>query len=122
MRQRRGVSVLEVVIALALLAVGVMFILAIVPTGLSALKRSEDIQAAVAYGNDIIERTRTSLPPEGSITYKVTMNGTDFEMTRQVFRVNGRCTDVVVTARWSPTIPPRVLATRVNGQPRRATP
>lgn len=99
-----------------------MFVLGIVPTGISAIKRSEDLQAAVAYGSDLIERTRAAVPPEGVTEFKVTVNGTDFTLTRNVTRVDARATDIIVTVKWSDTIPPRVLATRVLGQPRRAAP
>lgn len=120
--RRTGVSLLEVVIALALLALGLMFILAIVPTGIRSIKRSEDLQAAIAYGNEVVEQCRRSIPPEGTTEFHVTLNGTDFKITRQIFKVDARLTDIVVTAWWSDTTPARVLATRVAGQPRKGSP
>ncbi|NDD28545.1 MAG: hypothetical protein EB084_09810 [Proteobacteria bacterium] len=119
MTQRRGVSVLEVVIALALLAVGVLLVLGIVPTGISSMRRAEDISSAVAYGNDVIEHCRAKLPPAGETEWTVTLNSTDFHVKREVVPVTRALTDVVITLQWSDRTPPRVLATRIQGAPAR---
>lgn len=122
MTRSRGVSVLEVVIALSLLALGVLFVLGIVPTGVSTIRRAEDITSAVAYGNDVIEHCRAKLPPAGTTEWTVTLNSTAFEITREIVPVSPSLTDVVVTLHWSDRTPPRVLATRLTGTPPRRTP
>jgi prepilin-type N-terminal cleavage/methylation domain-containing protein len=117
MSARRGLSILEVVVAMALLALGFLFVLGIVPTGVTSIKRSEDIEAATAYGMELMEDARHSLPPATAHEYVLTMNQTEFHFRRELVRVNDDLTDIVVTATWSETLPGIRLVTRVQGQP-----
>lgn len=117
MTRPRGLSLLEVVIAMSLLALAFLFVLAIVPAGITSIKRSEDIEAATAYGMEIMEEARRSLPPEGEKLFFIELNQTEFKIMREVVRVNQDLTDIVIRAKWSDVLPGITLATRVHGQP-----
>lgn len=115
--KRRGLSLLEVVIALALVALGVVFVLGIIPTGVLSVKRSEDMEAATSYGMEVIENARHKLPPEAETDTYVTFNKTDFHVQRAIYSVDDYTTDIVVVVRWSEESPGIRLATRVRGKP-----
>ncbi len=113
----RGIALLEVVIGVALLALGIIFIAAILPTSIYSIKRAEDIQAATAYANELLDEARRSLPRAGESEVTLTFNQTDFKLRRLVVKVDESLTDVVVTVRWRDDMPELRLATRVHGQP-----
>jgi type II secretory pathway pseudopilin PulG len=113
----RGLSILEVIFAMALLALGFLFVLGIVPTGIRSIKRSEDLAAATAYSVELIEEARRSLPQEGPQEFKITFNKTEFKIKREIIVVDEGLTDVVVTAQWIPDTPGLRVVTRVPGQP-----
>lgn len=113
----RGLALIEVVFAMGLLALGFLFVLGIVPTGLTSVKRSEDIEAATAYGNELIEDARRTLPPLGPQELKLTFNATEFKIVREIYAVDNDLTDVVVVAQWTTDKPGVRLATRLHAQP-----
>lgn len=117
-----GVTLLEVVIAMSLLALGFMFVLGIVPTSITSVKRSEDIAAATAYGMEIVEYARRSMPTEPTKEFKVTFNQTEFKFTREVVPAEDGLSDVIVTVHWTDTHPDVRLVTRLRGDAPTPTP
>lgn len=115
--RRRGMTLLEVVIALALIALGIVFVLGILPTSVLSVKRSEDMEAATAYGVEVVEDARRQLPETLSQTFVKTLNQTEFTVTRDIYVVDQATSDIVVVASWSPDRPGIRLATRVRGLP-----
>lgn len=111
----RGVSLLEVVIGMALLALGFIFVLGIVPTSVTAVKRSEDIAAATAYGLEMLEDARRVLPSQAIREMDITFNATEFKVRREIVTAGEGLSDIVVTITWTQDKPPIKLVTRVRG-------
>ncbi|MGV8122454.1 MAG: prepilin-type N-terminal cleavage/methylation domain-containing protein [Candidatus Xenobiia bacterium LiM19] len=57
---KRGFSLIEVMVALALLCVAFMFLLSCVPLVASGIKSSENLKNATIVGNNIMERMRNT--------------------------------------------------------------
>jgi len=57
---KRGFSLVEVMVALALLCVAFMFLLSCVPLVASGIKSSENLKNATIVGNNIMERMRNT--------------------------------------------------------------
>ncbi len=112
---KRGVTLMEVVLSTALVAIGLLFIAGIIPTSGFSLKKAENMQSATAYGLELVEDARLK-PSPGVATrhYKVTLNHTEMRFKREVLFVEDGLYDVVVTARWTDELPPLRLATRVH--------
>ncbi len=112
---RRGVSLLEVVVAVALLAIGIVFVLSLLPSSVLTLKRAEDMQAATAYGMEVLHDAELRVPSiagrDRDLHFEI--NGTSFHVTRDVLPVDALLTDVVVTVKWRDDVPPLKLATRL---------
>lgn len=115
--RERGLSLLEIVIAMALAALGFLFILGILPAGITSIKRSEDLETATAYGMELMEDARRGLPPEMATEFTIEMNLTRFKFVREIYRVDGDLSDIVVVGTWSEDLPGIRLVTRVPGQP-----
>lgn len=117
MRRRVGLTLIEVILAVALLAMGVLFVASIIPTSVMSLKKAEDLQAASAYALKIVENLRLH-PPAGPDTQGgvVTLNRTEFRFSYEVLPVEEGLFDIVVVMTGRPDSPPFRLATRVNGQ------
>jgi Tfp pilus assembly protein PilV len=113
----RGLSLLEVVIALALVALGVVFVLGIIPTSVLSVKRSENIEAATAYGMELVEDARQNLGTGTERHYEVEFNNTRITFIRALYTVDESTTDIVVVGKWSDERPGIHLATRVRGVP-----
>ena len=114
-RKLRAFSLLELIMAVALLAVGILFIASLIPSSVLGLKKAEDTQAAAAYGIELIENARLSPPTAPDRReFRRTLNGTDFQFVRQIYGVDDELFDVVVIASGNPEYPPMRIATRVN--------
>lgn len=86
MEQRRGFSLLELVIAIAVLAIGLVGVLQIFPVGLRASYRSGMITKAAFLGQTKLEEVKlagfdaiTALPP------KIPLSGTDGDFDWEIF-------------------------------------
>lgn len=113
---RRGLSILEVIFAMAILSLLFLFVLGILPTGVRSIKKSEDMAAAAAYSVELIEDARRNMPQAGAQTFRLTLNNTEFVMVREIYRVDAALTDIAVTASWQPNTPPLRYVTRLRGQ------
>jgi len=118
----RGLTLVEIIVALAIFAASVMIIISIIPTGVLSIKKAEDMQAANSYGMTLIEERRNNRPDYTSypLTEFVTdkkINNTVFTMQRDLYAIDvqvpHRLYDIVVTIRWARQPQPLVLTTRV---------
>lgn len=113
---------IEILVATALIAVALIMIVSVVPTGIFSIKRAADFQSASTYGNELLEDARvTALAyPSYPVTDRnlsITLNNTVFHVTRDVYAVDGkvphRLFDVVVSARWTGQPVPQRFYTRI---------
>lgn len=117
---KRGLSLLEVVVALALIALVLPFLLNLVPSSALALKRSEDVNAASAYAAKLLEEVRADpSPTPGVVTSTVRLNNTDFRIVREIYAVDRQPSlhDVVVSVHGPARFAPIRVATRIGGSP-----
>ena len=56
--RRRGVSLAEMVVAISLLGLVIVFVLTLVPSSVVTLRRADALQSATAYGLGMIEQSR----------------------------------------------------------------
>lgn len=114
-RCRHGLTLIEVLLAVALLAMGILFVVSIIPTSVLSLKKAENMQAAAAYGMELIECARLAPPQAGETReFEVTINQTSIKFVREVAPLADDLFDVVVTATVDAEEPPLRMATRVN--------
>jgi hypothetical protein len=110
------VSLVEIVIATGLLAMVVVFVLTLLPSSTLGMQRSQDMQAAAAYGQEVLDAARATPPTAGTqITFVYTVNHSDFQVTRQTFAVpcSSGLEDVIVSIQ-GPRGQALQLGTRVN--------
>jgi hypothetical protein len=100
------------VVAVALLALAMIFILNMLPTSAFSLKHAEDLQAATAYGQSWIEDVRQN-PPGVDRTADVLLNHTIFHVVRTVHAIPPDLVDVVVSLRSDTSNVPVQVATRL---------
>ncbi len=116
----RGLSLLEVVVALALLALVLPFLLNLVPSSALALKRAEDVNAASAYAAKLLDESRCA--PNFTVGVDkqetVTLNNTEFQVAREIYAVQGmdEMRDVVVSVTGPRRFQPIRMATRLLGK------
>jgi prepilin-type N-terminal cleavage/methylation domain-containing protein len=118
----RGLTLVEIIVALAIFAASVMIIISIIPTGVLSIKKAEDMQAANSYGMTLIEERRNNRPdfasyPMTEFLTEKKINNTVFTMQRDLYAIDvqvpHRLYDIVVTIRWARQPQPLVLTTRV---------
>lgn len=91
--RRRGFSLLEVVVALALAALVLPLVLDLLPTSALALKRAEDLQAATGLATRALDEMRADPEPGQA---RVELNDTRFLVVREVFEIRPGILDLVV--------------------------
>lgn len=113
----RGFSLIEVIIASALVAAGVMVLLTLIPSGVLSLKKAEDLQTATAYGLEVMEISRGGFERSSALDdFHITLNSTEFHVTRQFWPVadtDNRLFDVQVSVSWNGQPVPVQLSTRM---------
>ncbi|MDQ7822007.1 MAG: type II secretion system protein [Candidatus Eremiobacteraeota bacterium] len=123
--EERAFTLIEIVVALAILAASLILIISVIPTGVMSLKKAEDYQSASAYAAYLVEEARQQRPPSAS--YPLTdwvgekaINRTVFTFQRDIYAVDRqephRVFDIIVTVRWVRTPRPLTLSTRVYFQ------
>lgn len=116
-RGKRGFTIVEVLLAAALICGGLLCVVALLPSGVVSLKKAEDLQTAAAYGVEVIEATRSGVAATpGLDDFHVTLNSTDFHVTRNAAQVpgtGGQLVDVVVTLAWPRQKVPLTMSTRM---------
>jgi len=119
---QKGLTLIEVIVATALIAISLFIIASIIPTGILSLKKGEDYQSASALGMSLIEEVRSEKPHHSS--YPVTdivatreLNNTLFTLQRDIYALDQqsppRFFDVIVTIGWNRQPVPLRLSTRL---------
>lgn len=116
MRRARGLSLVEIVLALAVLGLCFMFAASLIPTGIITLQRGQDMQAATGYAQELMEDVRQTPASKAGRDREldVPIGSTTYHATRDIVKLNGQMIDVVVTVSWRKDVPPVVLATRLQ--------
>lgn len=114
-RRPSGMSLLEVVVAVTLVAICLLFVVSLVPMSAITLKKGEDLQATTCYGLDLIEDYRANPRVTTGVdrTVDVEINRTTYRFVREIYQVDA-CVDVVVTATWPQASAPLQLTTRMR--------
>lgn len=110
-----GFTLVESIVAAALIGACLLTIISVIPSGVLSLKKAEDLEAATAYGMEVLEMRRARLDP-GEMTHEITMNATRFDVVSRVDEQphpGGHLYDFVVTVSWNRQPCPVRLATRL---------
>lgn len=111
----RGFTLVESIVAAALIGACLLTIVSIIPSGVLSLKKAEDLQAATSYGLEVLELRRSRLDA-GELKHEITLNATRFEVVSRVDQrshTGGHLYDFVVTVSWNRQPCPVRLATRL---------
>jgi uncharacterized protein (TIGR02598 family) len=118
----RAFTLIEMVVAIGIIATSLIMIVSIIPTGVLSLKKAEDYQSANAYGMSLIEETRNSRPacssyPVTDLVAEKTFNNTKFLFQRDIYALDSRNPhefyDILVTITWARQPQPLRLSTRI---------
>ncbi|MEW6278808.1 MAG: hypothetical protein AB1758_09315 [Candidatus Eremiobacterota bacterium] len=98
---RRALSLVEVVVAVGFLAISLILVLGLLPSGILSLKQAECLQTATSLGLRLIEEAPApgeTAPPGETLTYR--LNGTVYRCERS-YRLEGPMLfDVVVRVNY----------------------
>ncbi len=118
--RRGGVTLVEVMVALGLVAVSLMLILGLIPAGITASQRASDIQSAAAWSRQLLEETSapSTLPipaAEAESTHELQIGPTVFTATRRLKVTGPYLFRTEVETRWRAGIEPITMSvTRFN--------
>jgi prepilin-type N-terminal cleavage/methylation domain-containing protein len=121
--RRRGLSLVELVVCVALLGLVVGFVVNLIPAGTLGLQRATDVSAATAYGLETDDSaTQTPLPANAPMQVDVDrivhLGNSDFHLVRSWYPTDsGQMFDVVVTLQ-GPRGAPVTLGMRVPAKTR----
>ncbi len=91
-RDREGWTLLEIVVAVVLVAIALIVIVALIPTTVGALKKSENIQAATLYAIEVLEDARRAdfvpVAAHRSFVRTLPINGILFNVQRDIYGVD----------------------------------
>lgn len=87
---RRGLTLVEVIVALGLIAVSLMLILGLIPAGIRSSQRAADIQAAAAWSRLLIEQTPP--PTEFPITAELAQSNHQQQIGSTIFQAKRQVT------------------------------
>jgi len=120
-----GLTLVEIIVAVAIIATALILIVSIIPTGILSLKKAEDYQSASSYGMALIEEVKNRRPehlayPVTDLDFNRDFNNTTFHFQRDIYAIDvqvpHRLFDIVVTINWSQQPEPITLSTRVYYQ------
>lgn len=94
---RRGLSLLEIVVAVGFLAISLIMVLSLMPAGILSLDQAEKLETATSLGTMLVEETTAPGPPE---TLTFTLNGTEYSCHRSTTSVASDLFDVRVRVEW----------------------
>ncbi len=116
-RDIHGLTLIEVMVAIGLIAVSLMLILSMIPAGIQSSQRASDIQMAAAWARQLLEETpqpSSSTPPADEELSK-TIGPTQFQATRKVRITGNYLYQIEVETRWDAGVEPlRLSLTRYN--------
>lgn len=114
----RGFTLVDVIVSIALLAMGLLFVVSLIPMGVLSLKKAENLQTAAAYAVEVVEASREGFEETARLDkFETVINDTDFEIERFVQTVpdtDGRLHDVKVVVKWDGQPVPVVVTTRMK--------
>jgi type II secretory pathway pseudopilin PulG len=122
MKCRKGLTLVEIIVAIAVFAASILIIVSIIPTGVLSLRKAGDYQSATAYGMSLIEEIKSARPdyadyPVTDLDMGKSLNNSDFQFQRDIYAIDAqiphRLFDVIVTVTWQKQQQPLRLATRV---------
>ncbi len=114
---REGLTLVEVMVAIGLIAASLMLVLALIPAGVHSAQRAEDIQGALAWSRQLIESA--PVPEEFPIaaelalsTHHIKLGHTEFEATRTLSVVPGESFlyRIEVETTWNDAVKPLKLS------------
>lgn len=119
-KRSRGLTLVEVMVALGLIAVSLMLILGMIPAGIQSSQRAADIQAAAAWSRQLLEETPppSDLPIPGAealTQHERTIGPTEFRATRRLTLTGPYLYRIEVETTWRDGVRPLHLSlTRFN--------
>ena len=93
---RKGMSLLELVVCIGLLALVIPFVLNLIPSGTLALRKAEEVQEASAYGVILIDQARSSPALGLDLDENRRVGRSEYHVRREIYQVDDRLRDVVV--------------------------
>ena len=118
----RGLTLVEVMVAIALIAVSLMLVLALIPAGIHSAQRAENVQAAAAWSRQLLENAPVPdefpIPSEIARTeHQTKIGSTDFSAVRTLNTIPGESYlyKVAVETTWGEAVEPvRLSLTKYN--------
>jgi Tfp pilus assembly protein PilV len=122
LRKAEGLSLVEVIVAVALLSLILIPLVGVFPTSYMSIKKAEDYQTAASYAQALIQEVQADPPDLDTLDqqvdrFEVVLNGTAYLVTRGIYAVDtpreGRphkLVDVAVHLAWK-RIPESLLVT-----------
>lgn len=112
-----GLTLVEVLVALGLIAVSLMLILGMIPAGIQSSQRAADFQMAAAWSRQLLEEapqpTRASPPPDLVQTRRI--GSTEFKAVRKIKITGNYLYQIEVETSWNAGVEPvRLSLTRYN--------
>lgn len=106
-RQSRGFSLLEVMVALAILGVAIVAIFQLFSTGLRATKKSDDYTKAIFYARSLLDEAYSISDPEessGSADLEGYFDGSrEVDMISSSDDGNVKLYEIIVKVTWPPS-------------------
>lgn len=115
-----GFTLIEILVALGLIAVSLMMVLSMIPAGIRSSQRAADVQAAAAWARQLIEETpppsEFPIPSELALSsHQQKIGSTNFQAERKVTVKGPYLYRIEVTATWhSADVPVTMSLTRFN--------
>lgn len=94
---RKGLSLLEIVVAVGFLAISLIMVLSLMPAGILSLDQAEKLETGTSLGTMLVEEARVPGPAE---TLAFTLNGTDYTCRRTFTNVSDELFEVHVRVEW----------------------
>lgn len=108
-----GLTLVEVMVAVALIAVSLMLVLALIPAGIHSAQRAENVQAAAAWSRQLLENAPVPeefpIPPEIAKTeHQAKIGSTNFTAVRTLSTIPGESYlyKIEVETNWDDAVEP----------------
>ena len=116
-RSLNGLTLVEIMVAISLIAVSLMLVLALIPAGIQSAQRSENIQSATAWSRQLIETapvpSEFPIPNEIAVTeHETKIGNTRFEGKRTLSLLPGKTYlyRIEVEINWSEATRPLTIS------------
>ncbi|MDQ7823656.1 MAG: prepilin-type N-terminal cleavage/methylation domain-containing protein [Candidatus Eremiobacteraeota bacterium] len=115
----KGFSLVEVMVALVVLSILIIFAAASITQSRKALSQAEYIQVATAYATDLIEESKASPPmpselPKTDLDQDVTVGQKTFHVARSIYQIDAlndyENLQIVVRVTWNTCARPLVFS------------